>query len=1583
MSKLYNSISRIIIVMFVIVASFNQAKASHAMGADLTYTCLGQDANGNWQYRLHYSIYRDCIGINPTNPMDIHYSSSCFPALQQINLPLLTTTEISPTCPSAPNTCANTSNPYTGVQEWVFEGIVTLPDTCHDWTFYHSESARNAAINTIVSSGNLSVFSVINNTLPTCNSSPVFSNKPVPFICQGQTTLFNHGAYDADGDSLTYSLITPRTGPNASDTVTYDAFHSRTHPVLSSPAMTFNTSTGEFRIAATQPEVTIMAVLVSEWRNGVLIGQVERDIQITIINCNNLIPALTSITGAPGPNAYSAQVCAGSPLCFTIKSADFDAADTTKITWDHSIPAASFTTYNTLRDSARFCWTPDEADISTTPYCFTATVKDNHCPYLGIAVFTYCITVNGVDPDAGPDQTIPCGATANLSGSATQGNGSYTYTWNPGNISGQALNGVPVGSYILTVSSAGCSNSDTVDVLPGLGVPAANFGFTTNCSGAPIQFTDSSTVSGSTIAGWSWDFGDGSPLSTAQNPTHQFPSSATYNVSLTVHTPTNCTSTSVQQVVVNINVPAPAFAAPGVCDGGTMNFTDQSSGTGNNSWNWDFGDPGSGSNTSNSQNPTHQFTASGTYTVTLTVGNSQGCSGTNTQSVTVNANPAPVVSDTGMCFGTSATLNGPAGFNGYLWNTGQTTQSINISPAATTNYTLTVTDANNCVGTTSATVSVDPLPLPDAGNPQTICEGTGANLTGQGGTSYEWNPGNIQGGNVTVFPTVTTNYILTAYTNAGCSATDNVTINVNPMPSVSAGNDQQICDGSSITINGNTSAPNIVWTPGNFSTASINVNPNITTTYIMSVSDAIGCSGTDTMTVNVYPIPVAASSNTGPVCEGNSITFNDNSNVTSGNITGWEWDFGDGNNATTQSPQHQYASSNTFNITLIITTDGGCKDTVVTTAIVNPIPVVEAGASASICPGFNGTLTGTGTGNFLWNPGGYNTASITLSPPVTTDYTLTLTDANGCVNTDMAQIIVNPLPVADAGGDKSVCDGTSVTLTGGGGTNYTWLPVNQNTQSYTFTPVASSTFTLIVENTFGCLDTDFVDVVVNPIPLPAIASSGSICEDNIVNFTDQSNVSSGSLVGWSWDFGNGLTSTIKDPTTTYSDAGNFAVTLTVSSNAGCQATANYSQTIWPRPLPSYTHTDVCEGNPITFNSTSTISDNSTLAFLWDLGDGSTNTSATFTYQYATYGLYPARLYATSINGCIDSILQGVNVYALPDAQMDLKYSCENVQAILSDASTVPQGMITNWAWSLGDNSSSTSQNPIHTYTQDGNYNITLLVSTDHGCPDSTTGILRIVPSPTVNFLTEDACLGYSVDFTDQSAPSTGPIEQYLWSFGDGNTSTDQNPTHIYMTPGFFQVALTATSDSGCITTLSIPNALEIYAPPVPNFSSNASQANDIVPLVDFLNLSSTAVFYYWEFGDGDTSTFYSPSHQYDSVGKYDVQLMAVDQRGCVDSITIPIEIKPTSNVYIPNAFTPNGDTRNDVFRVYTHNIAKMQVSIYDRWGIKIVEWSDMNLGWDGRVSGSPAQADTYVYRVETKDVNNKEEVFVGHVSLVR
>jgi gliding motility-associated-like protein len=1565
--------------LFLLLLS-NQSFGSHAMGGDMTYTCLG-----NNQYQITFSFYRDCFGISAPPTMDVQISNTCGLPLPPVALnlqPIGPPTEISPACSTVLTTCQGGN--YTGIQEWIYTGIVTLTGPCANWTFSHSESARNAAITTITGAGSdiLFVYSTINNLNGLCNNSPTFTNNPVPFACTGQRFCFNHGAFDIDGDSIAYQLITPRTGPSPGDTVDYLGTYSAGQPVASNPPITFDPITGDICMTPTTAEVSVFAVLVNEYRNGVLIGQVERDVQITVSNCNNFLPLITGMNGLP---FTTRTVCANDTVSFFIASFDQDATNTTTITWNNSIPGASFTTTGGQRDTAYFFWIPTTADISNSAYCFTATVDDDNCPYLGSNTNSYCITVVGLVADAGPDQTVACNVTTNLTATATGGGpGGYTYTWFPGGSTGATLSNVGVGTYYVEArSSIGCTDMDTVVVSPGNGVPNAAFTFNNNCSGAPIQFTDQSAVVGGTLGNWLWDFGDGA-TSNNQSPSHAYTANGTYDVQLIVITLTGCIDTLVQQISININVPTALFTAPNVCDGSAVNFTDMSVGNGINAWSWDFNDPASGTNTSTSQNPSHTFSGPGNYNVTLNVTNASGCTGQIQQSVTVNAMPVINVADATICLNDNATLTAPAGFTSYSWSNGDTSPSITVSPAATSSYTVNVTDVNTCTTSDAATVTVNALPVAFAGNDQTICQNSPANLSATGGSSYVWNPGSIAGQNIIVYPSSTQAYDVLVTDVNGCTGTDQVLVNVNPFPTVDAGGDLGVCRGSSATLNVVNGSGTYLWTPGGYTTSSITVTPLATTTYTLVVSDAIGCSGSDIVTIQVNPIPQAAFVNSGPVCISNPITFTDNSTVQTGSIASWNWDFGNGSVSNIQNPAETYSGSGTFNVQLLVISNAGCRDSIAQTVTVNALPAVDAGTNASICPGFNATLTGTGSGTYSWSPGGETTSSITISPSATTDYQLTVTDANGCQNTDLATVVVNPVPTADAGQDQSVCFGSNVDLLASGGDTYVWSPGNIQSAGYSFTASSTGTYSVLVTNQFGCEDTDDITVQVNPIPVANFMSSGSVCEDNDVVFTDNSAITSGSINTWQWNFGNSTSSNTQSPTASFSDPGTFQVSLIVTSDQGCQDTITQQQTIWATPVALFSNSEVCMGLPSSFSNLSSISDGSALVYAWDLGDGYTTSDPTPQHQYNSYGAYNANLVVTSPNGCSNSFATTVLVHALPTAAFTVGPVCEDDPAAFIDGSTIPVGNIASWNWTFGDNTAgSNSSNPSHTYTDPGTYPITMAIVSDHGCPDNTTGLIRIIPKPVVDFATEDVCFGFPSSLTDLSYPVTGSIVQYQWNFGDGSTSSDQNPEHTFNTWGWFQVSLTAVTDSGCVETLTVPNAVNIWAPPTAQFTNNATEASDIYPLVSFTNLTSTAGLYFWNFGDGDTSTMFNPTHMYAQTGVYDVQLITIDLNGCVDTILIPIEIRPTSTVYIPNAFTPNGDTKNDVFQVYSSNIKQLEVQIYDRWGIKIIEWKDVRGGWDGKVNGTPAQADTYVYRVSTIDVNEKKDIFIGHVSLVR
>jgi hypothetical protein len=346
--KLRRSLLILTALLFILRA--DPAKASHAMGADLTYECLG----GN-TYKVRLSFYRDCIGIlAPANIYVNIRSVSCGQTLGVTCNPIPGTgQEVTYLCPTAQSTC--NGGTFTGIQEWVYEGVVTLPMQCNDWQFSYSLCCRNAAINTISSPGSNTfyIYASLDNTITPCNSSPTFTNKPVPFACLGQQLCFNHGATDPDGDSLVYSLVNPRQ--TVTNDVSYIAPYNAANPLATAGPIQFNTQTGDICFTPTQLQVTVMAVLVREYRNGVLIGYVVRDIQITVLNCTNDLPTLTGINGT---NNFDLTVCANESLCFDVFSNDINAGQQVGLFWNNAIPNATFTSAGSPHPTGTFCWTP-------------------------------------------------------------------------------------------------------------------------------------------------------------------------------------------------------------------------------------------------------------------------------------------------------------------------------------------------------------------------------------------------------------------------------------------------------------------------------------------------------------------------------------------------------------------------------------------------------------------------------------------------------------------------------------------------------------------------------------------------------------------------------------------------------------------------------------------------------------------------------------------------------------------------------------------------------------------------------------------------------------------------------------------------------------------------------------------------------------------------------------------------------------------------------------------------------------------------------------------------------------------------
>lgn len=378
---------KLVLVAFFCLSIIQSAQATHTLGADISYSCIGTN-----QYRIRLNVYRDCNGVTLANTSIVGYNTAnC--GSGTFSLAKKSVTDITPLCGTASSGCS-TGNGY-GIEQHSYEGIVTIIPNCGATQFFWENCCRNAAITTLnnPTAQTIYVETTIETNSGLCNSSPVFAGAPAGFGCEGQVNYFNDNVFDADGDSLVFTLVDCKQ--DRVTTVTYNGGLSGANPMNTTVAnpTTINPQTGEISFEPNGSQVAVICVEVQEYRNGVLIGTSVRDMQFYALNCTNQIPELTGFNGATGASAsdYSIAVCPQADLCFDIIGTDLDTGDALTLTWTNSLNGATFTQTGTNPSIATICWSPSIADVGI--HTFTVHAEDNTCPLRGSATRTYTIEV--------------------------------------------------------------------------------------------------------------------------------------------------------------------------------------------------------------------------------------------------------------------------------------------------------------------------------------------------------------------------------------------------------------------------------------------------------------------------------------------------------------------------------------------------------------------------------------------------------------------------------------------------------------------------------------------------------------------------------------------------------------------------------------------------------------------------------------------------------------------------------------------------------------------------------------------------------------------------------------------------------------------------------------------------------------------------------------------------------------------------------------------------------------------------------------------------------------------------------------
>lgn len=773
---------------------------------------------------------------------------------------------------------------------------------------------------------------------------------------------------------------------------------------------------------------------------------------------------------------------------------------------------------------------------------------------------------------------------------------------------------------------------------------------------------------------------------------------------------------------------------------------------------------------------------------------------------------------------------------------------------------------------------------------------------------------------------------------------------------------------------------------------------------VLAIDDV---SGATNCGVSLSPSGAAFSASDTIICLNACINF---TNLSSGCATGWAWTFNGGSPAssTSQNPFNIcYNTIGTYTATLVATF-GNCSPVMNDSAtlvitVQNCGNVSVATTGANLCAGNCATISANVTGGtspftYSWNPSGQTTSSIVVCPTSTTTYSVLITDAAANTATDTAVVTVNSSPVATVTSPTTICASSSYTLTAGGGGTYSWS-TGATTSSITVTPSSSTNYSVIVSNGSGCTDTATTTITVTPMINPTVTPQVICSGDSAVITASGGNT-------YSWSTGNTTSSITVSPTSTTS----YTVLVTAGS---CTATAVATVTVTTSITAVVNgNTTICSGN----STTLTASGGTT--FSWSTGA----TSASITITPTTSGSYTV---IVSSGTCADTTSINVTVNPLPTAVIS-----PNTTICAGNSATLTASGGTSFSWSNG------SMFPSQTVNPGSTTGYTVTITDANGCTDtaSTTIFVNTGPTASVNGNTL-LCTG------DATTLNASGGNSYSWNTGATSASINVTPSSTTT------YTVIATNTSGCSDTTSITVAVSpppvanisgndticagnntvliasgggSYSwntTPVQTTSSvNVSTAGNYLVVVSIGSCTDTASFnvvvvsgptataassIVINIGDNTTltatgggtyswapSTGLSDPNISNPVASpqqtTDYCVYASDANGCMDSacvtITVEINCKP---VYVPNAFSPNGDNENDVFYVYGNCIEEMMLIIYNRWGEKVYEGIDPAKGWDGIFGGKDENSAVFTYYLTYRLINGEKGNKKGNISLIR
>lgn len=1282
---------------------------------------------------------------------------------------------------------------------------------------------------------------------------------------------------------------------------------------------------------------------------------------IIVLGCGSLIPGVTNqvnvLCNGGANGSFTVSTTNGNPpFTFSFMGGAFGPTNSFS-----SLPAG---TYNVVIQDANAC---------TVPFPVTITQPIN--PVSVTLIFKNNVGCAG-------------GATGNYRIIGTGGTGPYTYSIDgvtytpPNNGTSFQTNGLAVGTYNVFVKDAnGCTATLAIVItepLPLAGTITAQVN--APCTGPG---TGSVTVAGS----------NGTPVYSYAINGGAYQLSGTFNnlapaaYTVTVKDANNCTTTVPVNILQPITPTGSVLSQTDVdCFGnatGVFNF-DGANGTAPYTFAINGGAFGS--------NPFNGLSA-GNYTITVQEAN--GCTSTfNATMNQPNVLNLIIASQVNIdCFGASTgevTLTATDGTGPYTFNFGAITNTSGVFTGLSAgNNSFDVTDANGCTASVVANIT---QPATGVGALITVqnnvlCTGTSTGsftLQGNNGNapySFTLNGTTNTSGTFSNLPAAAYNVTVTDAT--GCTFIQTVNL-ISPTALTASITAQTAvnCFGgnnASVTVTASNGTNPYTYALGASTNATGIFNTLSAGNFNVIVTDQNGCTFTQPVTITqpTAALGSAISNQINVSCFGGndaSIT------ITASNGTGpYSYTLGATINIT-----GQFNTLTSGNYTVVVTDNNACtfNQNVTITQPAAPLNGVTLNQTAVDCFGNNNgqiQVSGSnGTSPYSYTLGGANNTNGNFASLIAGNYNITITDDNACTFV-YPIIITQPLAALSAAivnQTDAICFNGStgtVTLSASDGTPTYQYGISGTTLTNNplITGLAAGNYNVIVQDNNAC--TVAVNVIIGqplfPITATITSTTDVLCFGNNTGVINV--IAIDGIAPYNYTVGPNTNNTGVFNSLT---AGNYTVNIT--DNNGCIASVN---AIINEPLTPLSVTVSSASNPVCngFN-------NGTATALASGGTSAIN------YTY-TWNTIPSQNTAQAINLVAGTYSVTVTDDNLCTASTNVTLTEPNFQLTATSAITICDGQSATltassldgvapitYTWTNLSNGAvlvGSTVNP----SPNSSVNYTVVATDINGCLTVPTNVtITVNPSPVASF-SEDVIEGCQPLCVTFSAAPTIANANWQWDFGDAQTAVGQTPVNCFLEEGIYTVSLTAISDLGCTQTIQKTDLITVYKIPKSLFTAEPKETTLSNPLINVVNQSVGAEEFLWRFGDTENSTLFEPNHSYSQAGNYCIWLIAKNDFGCVDSIKDCVKINPNYTLFVPNSFTPNGDGLNDVFIPLAQSVKEYEMTIFNRWGLKVFNSLQLEYGWDG---GTEAQG-AFNYVIQVKTLGGEEKIYSGSVTLYR